>query len=191
MNSIPPLHEKLLFYVVGASGVGKDSLIRYARDTLGEAHDVVFAHRYITRAAAAGGENHIELTPDEFILRKRSGLFAMDWESHGFNYGVGIEIDAWLAKGLKVVVNGSRRHLPIARKRYPDLKVVWITARRELRAARLAQRGRESRPEIVERLHGDASPAMAPYGEALHIANEGPLESAGGRLVALLSDQRL
>lgn len=183
--------EGPLFYVVGASGAGKDSLIQYARDALGDAHGVVFAHRYITRPVTAGGENHIALTRSEFILRGRNGLFAIAWESHGFHYGVGIEIDAWLAKGLTVVVNGSRRHIPIARKRYPRLQVVWVTAPRDLRAARLAQRGRESRPEIKARLQRDASPGMAPDGEALHIDNDGPLESAGRRLVALLSGKRL
>ncbi|HEV7393167.1 MAG TPA: phosphonate metabolism protein/1,5-bisphosphokinase (PRPP-forming) PhnN, partial [Burkholderiales bacterium] len=71
-----------LFYVVGASGVGKDSLMQYARDTLHDEHAVLFAHRYITRMAGAGGENHVALTVPEFEIRKRHGLFAMSWQSH-------------------------------------------------------------------------------------------------------------
>lgn len=59
-----------LFYVVGASGVGKDTLIRHARDALRpNAHHIVFAHRYITRPVDAGGENPIALTQAEFALR--------------------------------------------------------------------------------------------------------------------------
>ncbi len=179
-----------LFYVVGASGVGKDSLIQYARDALGEGHGVVFAHRYITRPVHAGGENHIELSVSEFLLRRRHGFFALDWESHGFHYGIGVEIDAWLAQGLSVVVNGSRRYIPIARKRYPALKVVWITAPPQVRVQRLEGRGRETRREIAARLKRDAWPGMAPAGEAVQIANEGTLEAAGRRLVEVLAEMR-
>ncbi|MGZ5147587.1 MAG: phosphonate metabolism protein/1,5-bisphosphokinase (PRPP-forming) PhnN, partial [Burkholderiales bacterium] len=108
-----------LFYVVGASGVGKDTLMQYARDTLHDEHAVLFAHRYITRPAGAGGENHVALTAQEFEVRKRHGLFAMTWQSHGLHYAIGIEIDIWLAKGLTVVVNGSRAYISAARRRYP------------------------------------------------------------------------
>ncbi len=51
-----------LFYVVGASGAGKDSLIEYARNALGSRDAVVFAHRYITRPPTARGENHVALS---------------------------------------------------------------------------------------------------------------------------------
>ena len=51
-----------LFYVVGASGAGKDSLLAYARAALGGGTPVFFAHRYITRPAEAGGENHVALS---------------------------------------------------------------------------------------------------------------------------------
>ena len=104
-----------LFYVVGASGVGKDTLIRYAREALEGSDAVVFAHRYITRPAESGGENHIALTMAEFMLRERHGLFAMTWESHGYRYGVGIEIDRWLAAGLTVVVSTTSGFSPLRR----------------------------------------------------------------------------
>ena len=178
-----------LFYVVGASGVGKDSLIQYARDALEEGHGVVFAHRYITRPASARGENHVALTAQEFALRRRCGLFALDWESHGFSYGVGTEIDEWMAKGLTVVVNGSRGHIPVARARYPDLVVIWVSASRRSRAARLSRRGRESDAEIAARLARLARVDVEVARSALHIRNDGPLEAAGTRLVALLAGE--
>ena len=176
-----------LYYVVGASGAGKDSVMRYAREALGRDHEVLFAHRYITRPLRAGGENHIALSTEEFLLRKRHGLFAMDWESHGFRYGIGIEIDAWLAQALTVVVNGSRSYLPVARRRYPQLNAVWITARPQNLAARLAQRGRETRVQILARLRRNSKLGSMPAVHELHISNDGPLEAAGGRFVSLLS----
>ncbi|MDB5902965.1 MAG: phnN [Betaproteobacteria bacterium] len=175
-----------LYYVVGASGVGKDSLIRYARDALGEAHAVVFAHRYITRAPGAGSENHVELTRPEFALRKRHGLFAMAWQSHGYHYGIGVEIDRWLSTDLAVVVNGSRSYIPAARRRYPEMKIVWVSAKPHVLAARLAHRGRESSGEITERLKRNDRLGVEPPPGALHISNEGTIEAAGAQLVELL-----
>lgn len=102
--------EGKLFYVIGPSDSGKDSLLRYARARLGPVSRVVFAHRYITRPVDVNGENHVALTKAEF------GLLAMHWRSHGHRYGIGREIDLWLAKGCQVVVNGSREYLPQARR---------------------------------------------------------------------------
>jgi ribose 1,5-bisphosphokinase len=179
-----------LFYLVGASGVGKDSLIRYARDALGRGHAVVFAHRYITRAPEPKGENHVELSTPEFTLRKRRGLFAMAWQSHGFHYAIGVEIDGWLAKGLTVVVNGSRSYLPAARKRYPGMTIVWISAKPQVLAARLARRGRESGTQISERLERNDRLGVKPPRGALQINNEGTIEAAGSELVKLLRARR-
>jgi ribose 1,5-bisphosphokinase len=176
-----------LFYVVGASGAGKDSLIQYAREKLGAHGAVVFAHRYITRAPHSRGENHIALSESEFILRERNGLFALAWHSHGHHYGIGIEIDHWLERSLDVVVNGSRGYLAVARARYAELRVVWINAKPQVLAARLQHRGRESGSQIIARLARAARPSVAPPPDAVQISNDGPLEHAGDRLVDVLS----
>jgi ribose 1,5-bisphosphokinase len=176
-----------LFYVVGASGVGKDSLLQFARKSLDEADAVLFAHRYITRPVEPDGENHVALTRAEFLLRQSHGLFAMAWQSHGFHYGIGVEIDAWLSQGLTVVVNGSRSYEPSARRRYVQMKVIWISAAPQVLATRLLRRGRESGSEISARLERNAKLGVKPPAGALHISNEGALEDAGGRLVAILA----
>jgi ribose 1,5-bisphosphokinase len=179
--------EGRLVYVVGASGAGKDSLIRYAREALGGTDRVVFAHRYITRPSSSGGENHIELTGPEFAKRKRLGLFAMTWDSHGYRYGLGIEIDAWLAKGLTVIVNGSRGYVPSARRRYPRISVVWISVAPQVLAARLKARGRESPAEIRARLARNAEVGLKPPRRAVEINNDGALDVAGRQLVQFLT----
>ena len=174
-----------LIYVVGASGSGKDSLMRYARNRLAHESQVVFAHRYITRAADAGGENHVALTQEEFESRRRAGLMAMHWESHGHAYGLGIEVNQWLAKGITVVVNGSREYLETAAQRYPELVPVWIEVSPEVLRARLQARGREGAEEIEKRL------ARAPKNQFLGrrgelIRNDGELRVAGDTLVELI-----
>lgn len=178
-----------LVYIMGASGSGKDSLMQFARTRLASQPGLLFAHRYITRPSEAGGENHIGLTASEFSARRRNGLFALDWESHGNAYGIGIELDAWLARGMTVVVNGSRDFLPQARRRYPGLLPVWITVSSATLRARLLARGRESAADIEARLARHA--AIAPPGDdGVIMPNDGQLADAGNALADLISQCR-
>lgn len=174
-----------LIYVMGASGCGKDSCMRYARERLPDGAPVVFAHRYITRPADSGGENHVSLTPGEFGLRLSMGLFSLHWESHGLSYGVGREIDAWLAAGLKVVVNGSREYFPQALARYPEILPVEITAGTEMLTQRLASRGRETQAQTEERLRRGTAWGVE-HPRLVRIDNSGPLEIAGEKLLSIL-----
>jgi len=180
-----------LLYVVGPSGAGKDSAMRYARDRVDQRLPVVFSHRYITRPPELDGENHVALSTAEFQLRKACRLFVMDWESHGCCYGIGTEINYWLAMGLNVVVNGSRGYLGTALEMYPDMKVIWITADPELMAVRLARRGRESKAEIASRLRRVPDAPALPAGRMVRIRNDGPLALAGEQLVAALTRDRV
>ncbi len=174
-----------LYYVMGPSGVGKDSLMRYARERLADSGRVLFAHRYITRPMQAGGENHVELSETEFLARRARGCFALAWQAHGRHYGVGREIDLWLSAGVNVAVNGSRESFEEAQARYPKLAGVLVEASPEALAARLAGRGREDAPERQARLTRAA--LLVPKQDAvIRIANDGPLEQAGERLVSLL-----
>jgi ribose 1,5-bisphosphokinase len=179
-----------LLYVVGASGAGKDSVMAYARARLEPEAPVAFAHRYITRPADAGGENHVALSPAEFERRREAGCFLLDWESHGHRYGIGVEAALWMAAGLIVVANGSRAYLPEARNRVPDLVPVVITADDEALAARLAGRGRESPEEIRARI-GRGRSLWLDDPDAVVIDNSGPLAVAGEKLLALIKATHL
>lgn len=182
-----------LFYVMGPSGAGKDSLLAYACARLDAAASaappVLFAHRYITRPPS-DGENHIALTHGEFARRRELGCFALEWESHDCRYGIGVEIDAWMAAGANVVVNGSRAFLGRAVRRYGErLHLVEIRVDPKVRALRLANRGRET----GEALHKRVAHRVAwtpPDGVPLAVvSNDGALAEAGDRLVALLTSQ--
>lgn len=176
-----------LFYVMGASGCGKDSLLAVARSRLPAEAPVAFAHRYITRPADAGGENHVALSRTEFQLRLRHGLFALHWESHGFAYGIGREIDLWMGQGISVVMNGSREALPAAVRAYPDLLPVLVTVPEDVLRQRLEARGREDAADMERRL---ARARMAePEAPALvRFDNSGPLHERGRALADLILD---
>lgn len=179
----------LLVYLVGASGVGKDTVLGALRASLRPGDRTVVAHRYITRAAGAGAENHVALSEREFRLRLEAGCFALNWESHGLQYGIGCEIEGWLASGLCVLVNGSRAHWPAVRMRFPDARLVEITASAETIRARLAARGRESASGIEARLRRNGALAAQGLGVvdgALRVANDGRVEDAVAELLGWL-----
>lgn len=182
---MPNNHAARLFYVIGPSGAGKDSLMAYARQRL-EGAPVAFAHRYVTRPADAGGENHVALTEAEFAAREAAGCFAMVWRSHGLAYGVGQEVRDWMARGLTVVVNGSRGYLPQAAQDFAEeLVPVAITVQTDILRQRLEQRGRETAEEITERL-SRAAAFKVEHPRLVSIDNSGHLEDAGDRLTDLL-----
>lgn len=101
-----------LIWLMGPSGSGKDSLLAELR--LREQTQLLVAHRYITRDASAGSENHIALSEQEFFTRAGQNLLALSWHANGLYYGVGVEIDLWLHAGFDVLVNA---HAPICRRR--------------------------------------------------------------------------
>lgn len=178
-----------LFYIIGASGCGKDSLLRAARQRL-QGHSVLFAHRYITRPRhPEDGEDHVPLSATEFAAMRAAGLFRFHWQSHGFDYGVGREVERWLAAGLDVVVNGSRAYLAAARRRCPTLRPVLVRADPRVVAARLASRGRETPEQMAHRLER-GSRLDAALGQELAplpvIDNSGHLQDAVAALLTLL-----
>jgi ribose 1,5-bisphosphokinase len=174
-----------LIYVMGPSGAGKDTLLAFARARLAGS-SVLFAHRYITRLADAGGENHVFLSDDEFDTRAALGLFALAWQSHQLRYGIGVEIDAWLERGCTVVVNGSRGHLAEAIERYAQLEVVLIDANPTVLAARLTARGRESAEQVQARLARRVALDVPEGVSMTTIDNSGMLEDAARMLLEML-----
>lgn len=150
-QSIPSVHSARLFYVIGPSGSGKDSVMSLIRDQWPQ--HIVIAHRYITRDASAGSENHVALSAQEFAQRQKKHFFALDWQANGHCYGIGCEVDVWLTKGVDVMVNGSRAYLEQARERYGDALIpVVIDVATDILKQRLTARDRESAQEIEWRL---------------------------------------
>jgi ribose 1,5-bisphosphokinase len=178
--------EGSLVYVMGPSGAGKDSILGRARALLPPDAPVVFAHRYITRPADSGGENHIAVTRAEFAMRRAYGLFAYHWHAHGNDYAVGREIHDWRGAGLTVVVSGSRDHFVRTGGLDSQVRPVLITAPAERLRQRLAGRGRESALEAAERLErADAYEIDDP--RLVTIVNDTTIDDAASSFVRLLS----
>jgi ribose 1,5-bisphosphokinase len=179
----------VLLYVIGASGSGKDSLMRFARESLAKNTNVVFAHRYITRPHDAGGENHVALSEDEFDARVSRNLFPLHWHSHGMRYGIGCEVNHWLAKGLTVILNGSRAYLPDAGRNYPELVPVLIEVSPEILRARLHGRGREKLEDVDSRLRRAVEFEKLHHAKLVRFSNDASLEETGPSFVELIRSQ--
>ncbi len=174
-----------LIYIMGPSGSGKDSLMAEARLRLPAEAPIVFAHRYITRPSDAGGENHVALSRAEFQLRLSRGLFSLSWESHGFAYGIGREIDIWLEGGLSVVMNGSRAALSRSLVAYPEMLPVLVDVSEQILRERLSARGREDTVEIQARL-ARARMAVTETPALVRFDNSGPLAERSRALAELI-----
>lgn len=174
-----------LIWLIGPSGAGKDSLLQ----ALGECPPpkLLIAHRYITRSAGAGGENHVALSEQEFLRRSELGLFAIEWQAHQCFYGLGCEIDLWLANGLDVVVNGSRRHLPVVQQRYGELLLpVCLQVSPAMLAQRLFSRGREDAAAIERRLARALEPVPA---SCVTLNNDGDLRQTLAAFSQILQEK--
>lgn len=164
--------------VVGASGVGKDTLMQAAADAC---PGIALLRRVITRPAQAGGEDFEGVTPDEFAARRAAGAFALDWQAHGLSYG----IPRRLPDAPVVLVNLSRRVLNQAAAAFPGLRVVHVTAPPAVLAQRLAARGREDAGAIAARLSREAP--LAPCGaDIVTIDNSGPLPDGAAAFLAAI-----
>lgn len=176
--------SRRLVYVMGPSGVGKDSVLGWLKAHAPADPVVHFARRTVTRPVDAGGEAHEALSVEAFEQQVQTNAFALHWRANGLRYGVRHGQLAPLRQGQWVLVNGSRGHLPQALRAYPDMTVVHITARPDTVRQRLLARGRETADEVEARLQR-AQAFVAPPGTH-GIANDGPLRDAGLALLQIL-----
>lgn len=137
--------------VVGPSGAGKDTLLILAKGVCAHSSGIFFPRRVVTRAASPSEDNE-QVTREAFADGLVQGKFAVHWESHGHCYALPLTINEDIRLGKTVVVNVSRTVIDAIRRFYVDVVVVSITAPPEIRASRLAARGRSSDGNIADRL---------------------------------------
>ena len=171
-----------LVLIVGASGTGKDTVLRAAQDELVSETRIVFPRRCITRASEPS-ENHVPLSDSSFEEMSGSGQFALQWRAHGLRYGIERAIDADIAAARIVVCNASRTVIAEARARFTHVMAIEVTASAEIRQSRIAQRGREAGVAVEQRL----ARQVETTGQIdLQIDNNGSLERSVATLVQAL-----
>ena len=177
-------------YMVGPSGVGKDSLLNWLRHHVSQLPyrpDFYFAQRTITRGHENSNEAHEAVGFDDFAKLAASGAFALNWQAHGLQYGVR---HGQLAPGKGwVIVNGSREYTERARARVPGLVVLHVSAPEAALRARLAGRGREDPEQLEARILRAQGAGLAVALGDLQIVNAGALEETAKALCLLLQER--
>ena len=100
-----PIGPGAFVAVVGASGVGKDALLSYARERSGPR--VGFPRRTITRPPGPG-EDHDPVTEEQFALARDDGAFALCWQAHGLRYGIPGSVDAEIGDASRHANHAAR-----------------------------------------------------------------------------------
>lgn len=178
-----PIGPGRLVLVVGPSGAGKDTLIAAAGKHLADARTHLFVRRIVTRPPSPA-EDNVEADEATFRRIAETGGFALAWTAHGHRYGIPAEIDDAIRGGGTVVCNVSRQVVPEARRRYRSVTVVEVTAPPEVLHARIAARLRASDGDAAARV-GRRPPADVTADVV--IVNDGPVEAAAARLLAVIA----
>jgi ribose 1,5-bisphosphokinase len=168
---------------MGPSGSGKDSLIDQALEA--KLPGVVLAPRLVTRQNLSKSKD-LYLTEKEFLTLKREGKLALNWTSHGYHYGLDNSLKSLLDQGLMVMVNGSRDYFKTAKKLFPALIPILVTADPQTLKARLEKRAREDPESISKRLLRTNEIFNLPLDETLVIDNSTSLEMASEGFVGIL-----
>ena len=170
-----------LFVIVGASGVGKDTLLNEIKRKLTNFH---FVKRYITRTLDKNSEDHIPISNTDFQNKVKDGFFAINWQAHSLSYGIPKDIEDELKKGINVIFNGSRLALKQIREDYPDSKIICITASKKSIESRLISRNRESKDEIKKRLNREVGKLPS---DTIYVKNDIDLETGVKNLINALN----
>jgi len=166
-----------LILVVGNSGSGKDSIINGVSEKYPlDLKKVYIVKRYITRPPSKTEDNYF-ISSEEFNEMGKKGKFALQWHIYGLDYGVSIEIEDWLKNGHTVIVNVSRTIINDTRKKYKNLKVVFIEVPLEFTLQRLKIRERESEQGLKERIERARNNQKFPEAD-FEIDNSGELDEA-------------
>lgn len=137
--------KKKIILIVGASGVGKDSLIKEAKKDLKKEFN--FVKRYITRKPDKNEKNYF-LENCAFELLKDNDYFISSWEAHENFYGISKNS----IKNRLNIISISRSKISDFEKNFKNVYVINITLNKEELKNRLIKRGRETLEEIQKRL---------------------------------------
>lgn len=170
-----------MILVVGASGSGKDTLIRAARHRFDR--ELLFARRYITRPPGDHEDNYY-ISREGFLVLQAAGFFLSNWRAHGLCYGIA-RSDCFPTSGIgAVLASVSRSVIGDFEARFDDVITIQVWARVEVLERRLRCRGRESTEAVRQRLLRATAPVRAR--QLIPFDNSGDLDASRERFASLL-----
>ena len=137
--------ETKVILIVGASGVGKDTLIKEAKKELKKKFN--FIRRYITRKPDKSEKNFF-LEDSAFEILKENDFFISYWDAHNNLYGISKDS----IRNKTNIISISRSKISDFEKNFDKVYVINITLNDTELKRRLIKRGRENIKEIEKRL---------------------------------------
>ena len=137
------LNSENLYFFVGKSGSGKDSIMLKTAEILTQENLKIHVLKRLITRPPHPSEPFISVSEEEFLKFKEEGKFVLDWYVYGKYYGCLVELEEYLKKGYMVFVNVSRAILFNARKKYPKSKIILIEVDVKLATQRISNRSRE------------------------------------------------
>jgi ribose 1,5-bisphosphokinase len=134
---------KKIILIVGASGVGKDSLLKSLKGKM----DINFVKRYITREPDQN-ENNYYIDDEAFDRLKKDAFFVSTWEAHTNKYAIAKN---QIVDGLNLI-SISRGAIKDFENYFDNVITIEITLSKDMLYKRLKNRGRECEEQIQKRL---------------------------------------
>lgn len=135
-----------IILIVGASGVGKDTLISHAKEELEDSFN--FVKRYVTRKPDINEDNYF-VDNYAFEILKNNGFFISHWEAHNNYYGISKNS---IQSSINII-SISRAKVEDFEKIFENVYTIEISVSKEELRKRLILRKRESLEEIEERIN--------------------------------------
>ncbi|MFI5304692.1 MAG: phosphonate metabolism protein/1,5-bisphosphokinase (PRPP-forming) PhnN [Nitrospiria bacterium] len=177
---------KNLILIVGASGAGKDTLLKEARVHFKSLPRVHFVRRYITRMPGVS-EDNFYVDDIAFELLKDNGFFISYWYAHDLKYGIPKSEFESLKNGETVIVSISRTKIGEFEQKFPGkVTTVNVTAGRSVIEIRLEKRKRENFGQIESRLQRLTIPVSAK--NLINFDNNQEIELSSQSFNALLEE---
>ncbi|MGB7402861.1 MAG: AAA family ATPase [Arcobacter sp.] len=135
---------KQIVLIVGASGVGKDTLLKNIQNKI----QANFVKRYITRKPDEN-ENNYYIDELAFERLKKDDFFISTWEAHNNKYAISKN---HIRDGLNII-SISRGAIKDFENSFKNVTTIEITLPKEVLYKRLKNRARENEEEIQKRLN--------------------------------------
>lgn len=180
-----------IILLVGPSGVGKDTLLRGAREhfcslTTGQdSRSIGFVRRYITRPPDTNEDNYY-VDREGFLLLEQSDFFLSTWQAHNNHYGIASHSVHRPNGHSALLISISRSKIADFENSFPRTTTIQVTAHEEVLRDRLAGRARETEEQIKKRLLRARQQPVARDLVVFH--NDQPLEESRKAFNSLLVD---
>lgn len=170
--------------IVGPSGSGKDTLIRYAKEIFEGGNDVSFVRRYVTRPPGRDEDNYY-IDKTAFDLLKNSGFFISTWQAHNNYYGVPGYVFQDKKKSNVLLCSVSRTAISDFEEEFEDTTTIFISVKEEILKQRLLGRGREDEVAVQKRLKRALLPVKAK--DLIYFDNSSSLHDSRDKFIELLA----